>query len=629
MPRVQKPGRYLGTEFNAVRKGWDRVAVRMAFVFPDLYEIGMSHLGLTILYGLVNEHEDCLLERAFAPAPDMEAEMRRRGLPLFSLESYRPLTDFDIVGFTLQYELTYSNVLNLLDLAGLPLLASERGEEHPLVVGGGPCAVNPEPLAPFFDALVLGEGEEVLPEILALLKEVRRADRAGEDGSPRWKVPRRELLKRLAGLEGVYVPSFYRVRYLADGRVAAVEPLEEGVPERVRRRVVADLDRAYFPRRPIVPFLEVVHDRAMLEIMRGCTRGCRFCQAGIMYRPVRERSLGTLRRQAEELLRATGHQEVGLVSLSSADYTAVEALARGLVEAYGRRGIGISLPSLRADAFSVGLAEEIERVRKTGLTFAPEAGTDRLRAVINKQVTEEDLLAACRAAFAAGWRRVKLYFMIGLPTETQEDLDGLAELTYRVLRLGEAERPGAGRPEVSVSVASFVPKPHTPFQWEPQDTQEALREKQAYLGRRLRHRRIRYSWHDPEQSLLEAVLARGDRRLAAAVTAAWRAGARFDGWEEHFSWSRWEEAIRGAGLDPSFYAHRRRDRDEVMPWDHLDLGVTREFLLREAEKARQALPTPDCRWRECPGCGVCPRLGVRPRLADGRPVTDAAFGKAP
>ncbi|MGB9885973.1 MAG: TIGR03960 family B12-binding radical SAM protein [Moorellales bacterium] len=615
LPRVQKPGRYLGTEVNAVHKDWDRVAARLAFVFPDLYEIGMSHLGLAILYGLVNQRDEYLLERVFAPAPDLEAELRRRGLPLFSLESYRPVADFDLVGFTLQYELTYTNVLNLLDLAGIPLMASERTQEHPLVIGGGPCAVNPEPLAPFFDALVLGEGEEVLLEILSVIKEAKNGD--DRSGSGRWKVTRAELLRRLAGLPGVYVPSLYRVDYHADGRVAAVKPLEPGVPERVVRRVVADLDRAYFPTRPIVPFLEVVHDRAMLEIMRGCTRGCRFCQAGIIYRPVRERSPEVLRRQAEELVRATGHQEIGLVSLSSADYTAIEPLARGLVATYGERGIGLSLPSLRADAFSVGLAEEIERVRKTGLTFAPEAGTARLRAVINKGVTEEDLLNACRAAFAAGWRRVKLYFMIGLPTETQEDLDGVVDLTFKVLRLDEGST--RGRPEVTVSVSSFVPKPHTPFQWEPQATQAELREKQAYLGRRLRHRRIKYDWHDPEQSLLEAVLARGDRRLAKAVLAAWRSGAKFDSWEEYFSWSRWEKALAETGLDPSFYAHRRRDYQEVLPWEHLDLGVSREFLRREAERAKQAVPTPDCRWRDCPGCGVCSRLGVGVRLAGGSP----------
>lgn len=608
LPLVEKPSRYLGTEHNAVRKNWDEVRVRMAFVFPDLYEIGMSHLGLFILYGLVNQEPDFLMERVFAPAPDMEAQLKKHDLPLFSLESYRPLRDFDVVGFTLQHELTYTNVLNLLDLAGIPLFAAERGEEDPLVIGGGPCAVNPEPLAPFFDAFVLGDGEEVLLEILSAVKEAKRAARpGGSRPGGRWK-----LLEALGSLAGVYVPSFYRVSYLPDGRLAAVKPAEPGVPERVRRRVVKDFNTAYFPLRPIVPFMEVVHDRAMLEIMRGCTRGCRFCQAGVIYRPVRERSPERLKEQAAQILRSTGHDEISLVSLSSADYTSITGLVRALLDSYGCLGVGVSLPSLRADAFSVELAKEIERVRKSGLTFAPEAGTARLRAVINKGVTEEDLLSACRAAFDAGWRRVKLYFMIGLPTETREDLDGVAELVKKVLAAG------GGRAEVAVSVSSFVPKPHTPFQWEPQETLEVLREKLAYLARQLKNRRVKYSWHNPEQSLLEAVLARGDRRLAAAVWYAWRSGAKFDSWEEHFSWPRWEKAIREAGLDPSFYAHRRREYDEVMPWDHLDLGINRSFLWREAERARKGLPTGDCRWEECAGCGVCPRLGVEPRLTVGR-----------
>jgi len=610
LPHVEKPSRYLGTEHNAVHKDWERTAVRMALAFPDLYEIGMSHLGLSILYGLVNEREDSLLERVFAPAPDMEGELRRRGLPLFSLESYRPLRDFDLLGFTLQYELTYTNILNMLDLAGIPLLAAERGATDPLVIGGGPCAVNPEPLAPFFDAFVLGDGEEVLPEILAVVKEVK----AGVRGQGvAWPGGRREILRRLAALGGVYVPSLYRVRYYPDGRVAAVEPQDPYAPARIKRRVVADLDAAYFPARPLVPYMEVVHDRVMLEIMRGCTRGCRFCQAGIIYRPVRERSAELLQRQAADLLRATGHHEIALTSLSSADYTGIAGLARALVDAYGCLGIGISLPSLRADTFSVDLAKEIERVRKTGLTFAPEAGTQRLRNVINKGVTEEDLLAACRAAFGAGWRRVKLYFMIGLPTETQEDLDGLVELALKVLREGEGRGPRRKSVEVAVSVSSFVPKPHTPFQWEPQDRVEVLQDKQAYLRRRLR-RPIKYSWHNPLMSLLEAVLARGDRRLGAVILKAWQKGSKFDSWEEHFSWERWAAALAEVGLDASFYAHRRREPDEVLPWDHLDVGVSRAYLWRETRRAKEGLTTADCRWAGCSGCAVCPRLGVELRL---------------
>lgn len=622
LPRVQRPSRYLGTEYNAVHKPWEKAAVRMAFAFPDLYEIGMSHLGLAILYGLVNDYEDFLLERVFAPAPDMEEELRRRSLPLFSLESYRPLHHFDVVGFTLQYELTYTNVLNMLDLAGIPLPADARGEEDPLVIGGGPGAFNPEPLAPFFDAFVLGDGEEVLPEILAIVKEAKTGNR-GAGGRSRLR--RRELLRRLAGLAGVYVPSFYRVHYFPDGRVAKVEPKEKGIPPRIVRRVVADLDRAYFPRRPIVPFMEVVHDRIMLEIMRGCTRGCRFCQAGMIYRPVRERTPEVLQKQAAALLRATGHREIALTSLSSADYTAIAGLARALVDAYGCLGVGISLPSLRADTFSVDLASQIERVRKTGLTFAPEAGTQRLRNVINKGVTEEDLLAACRAAFSAGWQRVKLYFMIGLPTETWEDLDGLAALAYRVLREAEVVRGGKrGKVEVTVSLASFVPKPHTPFQWEAQDPVARLEEKQAYLRQRLRDRRLRLSWHNPLMSLLEAVLARGDRRLGVVILGAWQRGARFDGWEEHFAWERWAKALEAAGLEASFYAHRQREREEVLPWDHLDTGVSRAFLWQENQRAKEGITTADCRWGDCTGCAVCPRLQVDVRLS-GKPAFGQGF----
>lgn len=523
--QVQKPGRYVGGEWNAVRKDWHDAAIRMAFAFPDVYEVGMSHLGLQILYGIVNGRDDALLERVFAPWPDMEKQMRQAGLPLFSLESRRPVRDFDIVGFTLQYELTYTNILNMLDLAGIPLRAAERaGGGYPLVVAGGPCAFNPEPLADFIDAFVIGEGEEVLHELLDAYLAMRR--RGAE---------RREMLLHLAGIEGIYVPVFYRVEYNGKGMVQSVVPVEEGVPRQVRKRTVADLDGAFFPTRPLVPVINPVHDRAMLEVQRGCTRGCRFCQAGMIYRPVREKEPNTLLRQAGEILRSTGWNELSLSSLSTTDYSQVRPLIQELTAQYSPLGINVSLPSLRVDAFSVGLAREVQKVRRSSLTFAPEAGTQRLRDVINKGVTESDLLEAVAAAFAGGWQAVKLYFMIGLPTETDDDLAGIADLARRVLDVGRSQFGAGRRLKVTVSASSFVPKPHTPFQWEPQDTLDELRRKQAYLRRRLRGRGLVFNWHDPESSFLEAVLSRGDRRLAAAIESAWRRGCRFDGWSELFA----------------------------------------------------------------------------------------------
>lgn len=603
LARVQKPARYVGGEWNAVYKDWDKARVRMAFAFPDVYEVGMSYLGLQILYHLVNRREDALMERVFAPWVDMEEEMRRRGIPLFTLESRRPVRDFDILAFTLQYELTFTNILNMLDLAGIPLRSQERGPQHPLVMAGGPCAFNPEPLADFVDLFVIGEGEEVLGELLDLYLEL-----GGRQGD------RQLFLRRAASIPGVYVPSFYRVLYRDDGAVSRVEPVEEGIPPRVTKRVVRRFDSAPFPTRPVVPYLGVVHDRGMLEVQRGCTRGCRFCQAGMIYRPVREKSLETLLRQAAELVERTGYDELSLVSLSTADYSGIQELVRSLLDRFENLGVSISLPSLRVDAFSVDLAREVQRVRRSTLTFAPEAGTQRLRDVINKGVTEEDLLCAASAAFSAGWTALKLYFMIGLPTETDEDLGGIVTLSRRVLARGRELGVPPKRLKVTVSVSSFVPKSHTPFQWEPQVEMAELVRRQKYLRGKLKEKGLEFHWHNVEASFLEAVLARGDRRLGRALEEAWRLGCKFDGWSELFNFSRWQKAFERAGLDPAFYAYRRFRYEDVLPWDHIDAGVSREYLVREHQRALAGLTTPDCRGGRCPGCGLCPTLEVEPEI---------------
>ncbi len=597
--KVQKPARYIGGEYNSIYKDPARVDVRVAFAFPDVYEIGMSHLGTRILYNLMNEREDTWCERVFAPWTDMEDLMRKEGIPLFALESREPVAGFDIIGFTLQYEMCYTNVINMLSLAGIPILSRDRSREHPFIIGGGPCAYNGEPLADIFDFFVLGEGEEVLHELLDLYIEWKR-----NTGS------RREFLEEVALIEGVYVPSLYHVIYNEDGTVNAVKPVDQRYPSRIRKRIIKDLDKVYFPRRNIVPYMNIVHDRVMLEIFRGCTRGCRFCQAGMIYRPVREKKSDTLLEQAEKLIKSTGYEEMSLASLSTSDYTALETLVKELIKRYGEKGIGISLPSLRIDSFSLGLIEEIQKVRKTGLTFAPEAGTQRLRDVINKGVNEQDLMDSVGTAFENGYSTVKLYFMIGLPTETEEDIKGIADLAYKVVdRYYQADKNRRGRGlKVTVSTGCFVPKAFTPFQWEAQNTVEDFNRKQDLLKKALKHKAIVYNWHQPETSFLEAVFARGDRKLGQVLVKAWEKGCRFDGWDEHFKYDRWMEAFKDCKIDPGFYALRARDYEEVFPWDHIGTGVSREFLIGEHKKALKGEVTPFCR-EGCTACGITEFFG--------------------
>ncbi|MCL2030325.1 MAG: TIGR03960 family B12-binding radical SAM protein [Oscillospiraceae bacterium] len=590
LSRVQKPARYVGGEVGAVSLG-TAPELRAAFCFPDTYEIGMSHLGLQILYGRMNQPAWMRCERAFAPWPDMEALLREHRLPLTALESGDALSAFDLLAFTLQYELSYSNVLNMLDLGGVPVRSAERGGPWPLIVAGGPCALNPEPLADFIDIFAVGDGEDVILELTALLREAKREQ---------WDKP--AILRAAARIEGLYVPALYTPAYRPDGTLEALTP-SEGAPETVRRRVVSDLDQAFYPTHPVVPNTAVVHERVMLELFRGCIRGCRFCQAGHVTRPVRARSPETLARQGIEALQNTGFEEIALTSLSSSDYPELPALCDALLDYCEPRRVGLSLPSLRADSFSRELMERVQRVRKSGLTFAPEAGTPRLRDVINKNLTEADLMNACAAAFGGGWTAVKLYFMLGLPTETGEDVTAIAELAHRVFLLWRRTTPDKTRGvRVSASVSLFVPKPHTPFQWAAMESGGEFRRRIDLLKAACR-KQITLNWHDPDTSYWEAVLARGDRRAGGAIYRAWQSGARLDGWGEHFRPALWQAAFEAEGLDPDFYALRERGPDEVLPWGHIDTGVSRAFLRREYEKALRGETTPDCR-TQCAGCGA-------------------------
>lgn len=590
---VQKPARYTGGELGSVVKDKSSVKVRYAFCFPDSYEIGMSHLGMKILYGLVNERKDAWCERVFAPWVDMEEKMRANGVPLYALESGDPISEFDLIGFTLQYELSYSNVLNMLDLGNVPLRSRDRTALTPLVIGGGPCACNPEPLADFFDIFLPGEGEEVTNELIDLLIAHK------EKGSTKLA-----FLRDAAKIEGVYVPAFYDVSYHADGTLKAVTP-KETAPAKVKKRVIADLDSVYFPKQFVVPFVDVVHDRAVAEVFRGCIRGCRFCQAGFIYRPIREKSSDTVNRQAKALCESTGYDEISLCSLSTSDYSEVETLLPQLLSWAPDEKINVSLPSLRVDNFSESLMEELKKVRKSGLTFAPEAGTQRLRDAINKNVTEEEVLGTAAQAFRGGWTSVKLYFMMGLPTETLEDVAGIAELAQKVVNefYHNPDKPKGKGVTVSVSVASFVPKPFTPFQWEPQDTMEQLAEKQKHLMENVHSGKIRVSWHQPHTSFLEGVFARGDRKLCDVLEEAWKRGCKFDGWDEFFRFDDWMQAFEACGVDPAFYANRRRDFSELLPWEHLDYGIRRAFLEEENRRAHESVTSPNCR-QKCSACGA-------------------------
>ncbi len=594
LEQVQKAPRYTGGEMNTQIKQWEEAPFHFVFCFPDTYEVGMSHLGMKILTGLINEQPWSLCERCFMPWVDMMDLLKKEQVPLFSLESRKSLKEFDAVGFTLMYEMSYSNVLAMLDMGGIPLESRDRSEEDPIVLAGGGCASNPEPISDFIDAFMIGAGEEVMLEV----------NRAILDRKEKHQT-RIECLRQLAKIEGVYVPSLYTAEYHADGTLKSFHPICPDVPAKVRKRFVADFDHAYFPTSVAVPYTEVVFDRITLEIMRGCTRGCRFCQAGMLYRPVRERSLETLVRQAEELVAATGYEEISLSSLSSGDYTCLPELIRELMKRMKDKRVSISLPSLRIDSVLKESLEETQQVKKSSLTFAPEAGTQRLRDVINKGVTEADLIEKVRDAFQGGWSSVKLYFMDGLPTETFEDLDGIADLARKVtaeyFKVPKGARAKGLR--VTVSCSTFVPKPHTPFQWVAQVPREEFQRKYMFLKDNFRIKNVTYNWHDPSVSFLEGVFARGDRKLGAALYEAWHRGCKFDAWGDFFSLDRWLEVFSDLGIDPAWYANRERSFDEVLPWSHMSCGVTQKHLWREYQNALAGIPSPDCRTK-CSGCGA-------------------------
>ncbi|MDO4486512.1 MAG: TIGR03960 family B12-binding radical SAM protein [Bacillota bacterium] len=589
LKKVEKPARYIGGEVNSVIKDPEQVAVRVGFAFPDTYEIGMSYLGLQILYNILNANEEIYCERVFAPAPDMEKIMREEGRVLFTLETFTPVREMDILGFTLQYELSFTNVLNMLELGGIPLRRTDRDDSYPVIIAGGPCAYNPEPLADFVDAFLIGDGEELLEAVCIARKEA---------------LSKEEFLKSICKMDGVYVPEFYEPEYNDDGTIKSVRKIYEGAPDRIKRAVISDIEKAEFPVNNIVPFIDTVHDRSVVETFRGCTRGCRFCQAGMIYRPVRERSKETIKKLAVNQLENTGHEELSLLSLSTSDYSRFEELATELMDICSERNVALSLPSLRLDSFSFKVLQEIQKYRKSGLTFAPEAGSQRLRDIINKNITEDDIYSAVEQAIDLGWEHIKLYFMAGLPGETYEDLDGIGEIARNIMDINFKKRGRkGGRFRVTVSVSNFVPKAHTPFQWAAQDTKEIFIEKHNYLAKKLHIKGVTFNYHETETSSLEAVFARGDRRVGRLLEKAHELGCRFDGWTEYFNAELWQKAFAETGTDIAFYSSRERSYDEILPWSIIDPLVSDAFLRRENDKACAGKVTPDCR-QGCAGCGI-------------------------
>ena len=597
--KVDKAARYIGGEVNSVMKDKEKVDIRFAMCFPDVYEIGMSNLGMMILYNMFNQREDVWCERVFSPWTDLDEVMRQQKIPLFALESQEPVRDFDFLGITLGYEMCYTNVLQVLDLSGIPLRAEERSEEDPLVIGGGACAYNPEPIAPFFDMFYIGEGETSYDALFDAYKENKKAGGT-----------RTDFLRKASQIPGIYVPSLYEVSYGEGGTISSFSPVDEEVPEKIRKQLILDMDREYRAiENPVVPFIKATQDRVTLEIMRGCIRGCRFCQAGMIYRPTRERNIDQLKASAKEMLKNTGHEEISLSSLSSSDYSELKELVNFLIDEFQEKAVNISLPSLRIDAFALDVMSKVQDVKKSSLTFAPEAGSQRLRDVINKGLTEEVILHGASEAFYGGWNRVKLYFMLGLPTETEEDMKGIAHLAEKIAEtyyeVPKDQRNG--KVQINVSTSFFVPKPFTPFQWAGMFSEQDFVEKAKIVKNEIRsqlnQRSIKYSWHEPDVTILEGFLARGDRRCAEVILSAYQKGAMYDAWSESFHYDIWKEAFKETGIDPDFYTLRERDTEEILPWDFIDAGVSKEFLVREWNRAHKETVTPNCR-QKCAGCGV-------------------------